>query len=77
MKKIYKLFLSISSILFSSLFAFAQQTGEVEMADVLRSSGKIYVVVTVLLIILTGLIIYLIRIDRKVSRLEKKTDSKP
>jgi hypothetical protein len=41
------------------------------MADGMRSNGKIYVVVTVLIIILSGLFIYLIRLDRKISRLEK------
>jgi uncharacterized membrane protein len=72
MKNISKLFLSLLAILFSSLSALSQQTNEVEMADTLRSNGKIYVVVAVLLIILIGLIIFLIRIDRKVSKLEKK-----
>lgn len=45
---------------------------EVEMADSLRSSGKIYVVVAIVLVILLGLIGYLISLDRKVSRLEKR-----
>lgn len=49
---------------------FAQQ--EVEMADTLRSEGKIYVVVAIMLVIFVGLIGYLFRMDRKVSRLEKK-----
>jgi hypothetical protein len=42
-----------------------------QMADGMRSNGKIYVVVTVVVIILAGLFIYLIQIDRKLSRLEK------
>ena len=75
MRNIYKLFFSLFAILFSVLPALAQ-TGEVEMADLLRSSGKIYVVVAVLLIILFGLIIFLISIDRKVRRLEKKNEKK-
>jgi uncharacterized membrane protein len=52
-----------------------QPPDDIEMADTLRSNGKIYVVVAVLLIILTGLIIFLIRIDRKVSKLEKKNQN--
>ena len=44
----------------------------VPMADLMREEGKIYVVVAVMLIILAGLIIFLIMIDRKVSRLEKE-----
>jgi multisubunit Na+/H+ antiporter MnhB subunit len=49
---------------------FAQEP--VEMADELRSSGKIYVVVGVLVTILLGIILYLIMIDQKVSDIEKK-----
>lgn len=52
-----------------SIPCFAQ---DAEMADTLRSEGKIYVVVSILLIILVGLIGYLVMIDRKVTRLEKK-----
>ena len=47
---------------------------EVEMADGMRADGKIYVVIAVLLVILIGLIAYLIIIDRKATRLEKKLD---
>jgi hypothetical protein len=43
----------------------------VEMADRLRAEGKIYVVVAVLLTIFIGIIAYVIRLDRKISRLEK------
>lgn len=43
---------------------------EVEMADVLRQDGKIYVVVAVLLTVLAGMILYLISLDRKVGKLE-------
>ncbi|MBO2011809.1 CcmD family protein [Siccationidurans soli] len=42
------------------------------MADDLRASGKIYVVVAVVAIIVVGLLGYLINLDRKVSRLEKE-----
>lgn len=41
------------------------------MATGLRSSGKIYVVVLVLVILFVGLALYLFSIDRKVSKLEK------
>jgi len=51
--------------------AMAQSNSQVEMADVLRSNGKIYTVVAVILTILIGLFIYLINIDRKISKLEK------
>jgi uncharacterized membrane protein YidH (DUF202 family) len=44
----------------------------VPMADGLRASGKIYVVVAVLLTILAGIFLYLIMLDKKISRLEKQ-----
>lgn len=44
---------------------------EIEMADMMRSNGKIYVVVAVMTIIFVGIILFLIRLDRKISRLEK------
>ena len=44
-----------------------------DSVDVMRSNGKIYVVMAVILIIMTGFFIYLISVDRKVSRLEKES----
>ena len=51
--------------------AFAGQSEEVEMADALRRDGKIYTVVIGLVVVLTGLIVFLISVDRKVNRLGK------
>ncbi|MBX6380339.1 CcmD family protein [Thermoflavifilum aggregans] len=42
-----------------------------EMATLMRSNGKIYVVVAVIVVIWLGVLLYLISIDRKLSRLEK------
>ena len=53
----------------------AQGINTPPMADGLRSSGKIYVVVVVLLTILAGLFLYLINLDRKISRLEKENSN--
>lgn len=55
-------------LLFTTV-SFAQD--KVEMADTMRSNGKIYVVVAVCLTILIGLFIYVFMIDRKISRFEK------
>ena len=49
---------------------------EVEMADTMRSNGKIYVVVAILVTILFGLIVYLVMLDRKISKVEKQLESK-
>jgi hypothetical protein len=54
----------------ASLSAMAQSPA-VEMADGLRSSGMIYVVVSVMSVILAGLLLFLFSIDKKVSKLEK------
>jgi CcmD family protein len=52
--------------------AAAQAADAPEMADGLRASGKIYVVVAVVAVIIGGLLVYLVSLDRKVSRLEKE-----
>jgi uncharacterized transporter YbjL len=52
------------------IWAPAQQSTP-EMADSFRSNGKIYVVFAVILTIFAGIIIYLVRLDRKIARLER------
>jgi len=42
------------------------------MADLMRNNGKIYVVIAVMLTILAGLIVFMMRLDRKISQLEKQ-----
>lgn len=44
---------------------------ETEMADIMRSNGKIYVVVAVLATIFAGIFVYLLMLDRKITKLEK------
>ena len=53
-------------------FLFAQ-SNEVEMADVMRSNGKIYIVVAVCLTILIGLFLYVWNVDRKIAKIEKES----
>jgi hypothetical protein len=69
MKKLMYLFL----FMLISTLANAQ---DAEMADAMRSNGKIYVVVGIILIILVGLIAYLYLLDRKITRLENKLSEK-
>lgn len=52
--------------------ANAAPAQQIEMADRMRQDGKIYVVVGCVLVVLAGMIVYLVSIDRKVSRLEKQ-----
>ena len=66
MKKIATLFFFLAV----TIITHAQDgTKKVEMADLMRSNGRIYVVVAVMLTILIGLILYLVRLDRKISKL--------
>ncbi|HEY0039093.1 MAG TPA: CcmD family protein [Flavisolibacter sp.] len=58
------------SFLLLQLFALAQPP-DVQMADGMRSNGKIYVVVAIIVTIFAGIILYLIRLDRKLTKLEK------
>lgn len=37
----------------------------------MRSEGRIYVVVAVMVTILIGLVLYMVRVDRKISKIEK------
>ncbi|WP_323757880.1 CcmD family protein [Roseivirga sp.] len=73
-----KKFLTILFLCFS-LASVAQEITEgsytdqtVEMADTMRSNGKIYVVVAVIMILFVGLSVYTISVDKKISKLEKE-----
>jgi hypothetical protein len=60
---------AILSVMFT-IVAFAQENA----ADIglMRSNGKIFVVMAVVLTILVGLFAYLVNIDKKITRLEKE-----
>lgn len=60
--------LTYIALLVSSVCANAQ----VEMADDFRGEGKIYVVVAVIVLILTGFFFLLFKLDRRTRRLEKE-----
>lgn len=70
------------SLLMLSLSVYAQDkieiTGEdyqntqVEMADIMRSNGKIYVLTGIIGIVLGGILVYVVQTDRKISNLEKQ-----
>lgn len=62
--------------LVSPLLGFGQNEGESVMADLMRSNGKIYVVVAVLGLVLIGLLFYVIILDKRMSRIEKEGKEK-
>lgn len=47
------------------------QNSGVEMADMMRSEGKIFVLVGIIGIVFAGILVYVIATDRKVGKLEK------
>ncbi|MEX1188187.1 MAG: CcmD family protein [Bacteroidia bacterium] len=66
---IKKFFITIACLVVFAFPSAAQQ--QIEMADTFRADGKIYVVVGILSIVFAGIVLFLIRLERKVSRLEK------
>lgn len=63
----------IVSFLLTSVRLLAQDTASsVDMADQLRADGKIWVVVAVIAVTFAGIVYYLIRLDGKISKLEKE-----
>ena len=72
--KITRLFVWTLTFL-APLTLLGQGSTSVQMADTFRQEGKIYVVVLVLVIILTGVILFLIRVDRKIFKLERRIEN--
>jgi CcmD family protein len=64
-----KKFVSLMLMLLCFVAAKAQA---VEMADEMRSSGKIYVVIGTIVIVFAGLAVYLFSIDRRLKKIEKE-----
>ncbi len=65
----YLLLLMGSLFISSGIYA---QAGEDTVESTMRSNDKIYVVLAICITILLGLFLYLISIDRKISRIEEK-----
>jgi CcmD family protein len=77
--------LVLIGLLFLSLSALAQEkipvqesdysNKTVEMADKMRSEGKIYVLVGIITIIFAGIVVYIVNTDRRITKLEKNLNS--
>lgn len=78
MKKIF----SVLALFFCLNLAYSQdkieitaedyENNTVEMADTMRSNGKIYVVVAVVMVVFAGIIFYMIQTERKITRIERE-----
>jgi CcmD family protein len=74
MNKLKNITLTIA-LCIMQVFVFAQDTANVKTedpTDFMRSEGKLYVVMVVVVVILIGLFIYLLSLDRKIKKLENK-----
>ncbi len=76
-RKIFSVISLLLGMVAITPIALAQEIAEsdVEMADTMRSEGKIYVVVLVVAIVFSGLILYAMNTDRKLRRIEKEIES--
>lgn len=75
MNKLKRLVLTFFACMFT-LLSIAQPATAQQGAptDFMRSDGKIYVVVAVIVVIVIGLFIYLVNLDRKITKLEQHND---
>jgi CcmD family protein len=67
-----KKLLTLLCLTLSCLTGFAQGANETKMADAMRSSGMIYVVIATIAIIFIFLAVYLFAIDRRLKKIEKE-----
>ena len=71
------IYLSAQTTLFAGENASSSTNNISDAAkDMLRGNAKFNVVATVLVLIFIGIIFYLIRLDRKMSKLEKQINKK-
>ena len=59
-------------LLVTSIGSHAQNDSATQVTGFMRDHGRINVVVAVMLTILVGIVLYLVRIDKKLSKLEKE-----
>lgn len=69
--KTFKSIIATLSMLVFPAVGMAQESA-VEMADLMRSNGKIYVVVGVVMLIILGILGYLIKLDMQLKKIEKQ-----
>lgn len=79
MKQALLKFTAYAIILFFCCFSLcvsAQNSTDDKAADFLRQSNKLYTVITVVVTIFAGIIVFLIFQERKISKLEKQLKDK-
>lgn len=72
MRTFKNLIFLFATVFLSSMVKAQDVESKTAFGDTMRSSGRIYVVLAVILTILAGLILYLVRLDRKITKVEKE-----
>jgi hypothetical protein len=71
MKKLKPFFIMLLLLVPSMIIKAQDGKNESSVGKFMRSNERSYVVIAVMLTILIGLILYVVRLDRKISKLEK------
>jgi len=67
-----RIFSSALLSLLSTFILICQEDPSVEMADTMRSEGKIYVVVALLAAVFVGIAVYMLILERRVKKIERE-----
>jgi len=73
MNKLAKMMALLLLLVMSTAVQAQDTAAAADNAGLMRSNGKIYVVVAVVVTILLGLFAYVFSLDRKITRLEKNS----
>ena len=71
MRKLKQIFTILLLLGFSTIVHAQDGSNESAIGKFMRSTQRSYVVIAVMLTILAGVVLYLVRIDRKISKLER------
>ena len=72
MDNLLKIYFLVAGLFIQFIALCQNEADNAEPKSFMRSDGKIYVVVAIVVTILAGLIIYVARLDRKITKLEKE-----
>ena len=72
MKKLFTSMVVLLFVFVCCITVNAQTQVAAANSDIMRSNGRIYVVMAVVVTIVTGLFLYVFSIDKKISKLENK-----